>query len=66
MKCSVSIPCGFLDHLKRSGETEIGFQVVSLGLKDGRAFDRMATSERCIVDGEGTGKFPFRPITSLL
>ena len=59
MKCLVPIPNGFLDHLKRSGETGIGYQVVSVALKDGRSFDQVATSEGYIVEVRGYREIPF-------
>jgi hypothetical protein len=59
MKCLVPIPNGFLDHLKRSGETGIGYQVVSVALKDGRCFDQVATSEGYIIEVRGYREIPF-------
>jgi hypothetical protein len=59
MKCLVPIPNGFLDHLKRSGETGIGYQVVSVALKDGRCFDQVATNEGYIVEVRGYREIPF-------
>ena len=59
MKCLVPIPSRFLDHLKRSGETGIGYQVVSVELKDGRTFDQVAASEGCIVEVRGYREIPF-------
>ena len=50
MKCLVQIPTRFVDHLNQNNETGIGYQVVSVELKDGRSFDQVATSEGC-ADG---------------
>ena len=35
MKCLVPIPAEFADSLKQVGETGIGYQVISVELKDG-------------------------------
>jgi hypothetical protein len=59
MKCIAPIPSRLLDHLKRSGETGIGYQVVSVELRDGRSFDQVATSEGCIVEVRGYWEIPF-------
>jgi hypothetical protein len=59
MKCLVSIPSAFVDYLKRTSETGIGYQVVSVVLKDGRSFDQVATSEGCIIAVRGYEEIPF-------
>ena len=59
MKCLVPIPSRFVDQLKRCAETGIGYQVVSVVLKDGRSFDQVATSEGCIVEVRGYNEIPF-------
>lgn len=61
MKCLVPIPSRFVDQLKRAGETGIGYQVVSVMLKDGRSFDQVATSEGCIIEVWGFKEIPFAP-----
>lgn len=61
MKSLVPIPKGLIDHLKRSGETGIGYQVVSVELRDGRAFDQVVTSEGCIIEVRGFKEIPFAP-----
>ena len=48
MKRLVPIPSGCVDHLDRVKETGIGYQVVSVELKDGRFFDQVVASEGCI------------------
>ncbi len=59
MKCVVPIPNRFVDHLKQAKETGIGYQVVSVELKDGRSFDQVATSEGCIIEVRGYKEIPF-------
>jgi hypothetical protein len=61
MKRLVPIPSGFVDHLKRAGETGIGYQVVSVELRDGRSFDQVVTSEGCIIEVRGFKEIPFTP-----
>lgn len=59
MKCLVPIPRRFVDQVKRCAETGIGYQVVSVVLKDGRSFDQVATSEGCIIEVRGYNEIPF-------
>jgi hypothetical protein len=59
MKCLVSIPSRFVDQLKGTKETGIGYQVVSVELKDGRSFDQVVTSEGCIIEVRGYTEIPF-------
>ncbi len=61
MKRLVPIPSRFVDHLKQARETGIGYQVVSVVLKDGRSFDQVATSEGCIIEVRGYKEIPFAP-----
>ena len=61
MKCLVPLPGTFVDQLKHAGETGIGYQVVSVVLKDGRSFDQVATSEGCIIEVRGHTEIPFAP-----
>lgn len=61
MKCLYPIPQACLDGLKQSGETGIGYQVVSVALKDGRCFDQVVASEGCIIEVRGYGEIPFAP-----
>jgi hypothetical protein len=60
MNCLVPIPTRFVDHLKRADETGIGYQVVSVELKDGRSFDQVVTSEGCVIEVRGYKEIPFR------
>jgi hypothetical protein len=61
MKRLVPIPQGFVDHLKGIGETGIGYQIVSVQLRDGRIFDQVVTSEGCIIEVRGHKEIPFTP-----
>ena len=61
MKCLVPVPSGCVDHLKRAKETGIGYQVVSVELKDGRVFDQVVVSEGCIIEVRGYAEIPFGP-----
>jgi hypothetical protein len=61
MKCLVPIPNRFIDQLKRAEETGIGYQVVSVVLKDGRSFEQVATSEGCVIEVRGHQEIPFAP-----
>jgi hypothetical protein len=59
MKRLVQIPAGLVDPLKRDTETGIGYQVVSVELKDGRFFDQVSASEGCIIEVRGYKEIPF-------
>ena len=59
MKRLVPIPCGCAEHLKSTKETGIGYQVVSVQLKDGRIFEQVAISEGCIIEVRGYKEIPF-------
>lgn len=59
MKCLHRIPTECLAHLKDSAETGIGYQIVSLALKDGRHFDQVVVSEGCIIQVRGHRGIPF-------
>ena len=61
MKCAYPIPQDCLDDLKRSRETGIGYQVISVELKDGRCFDQAVASEGCIIEVRGYEEIPFAP-----
>jgi hypothetical protein len=61
MKCLFPIPQACLDHLTRGGETGIGYQVISVELKDGRCFDQVIASEGCIIEVRGYKEIPFTP-----
>ena len=59
MKAIVPIPVEFFEPLKRAGETGIGYQVVSVELRDGRRFEQVATSEGCFIEVRGYEEIPF-------
>jgi hypothetical protein len=59
MKHLTPIPSRFVDELKQAEETGIGYQVVSVELKDGRSFDQVITSEGCIIEVRGYKEIPF-------
>jgi hypothetical protein len=61
MKRLVPIPSGCVDHLKRAGETGIGYQVVSVELRDGRYFEQVVASEGCFIEVRGYQEIPFSP-----
>ena len=61
MKHLVPIPRESADLLKRDKETGIGYQVVSVQLKDGRYFDQAVASEGCIITVRGYKDVPFAP-----
>jgi hypothetical protein len=61
MKRLVPIPSGCVDDLDRVKETGIGYQVVSVELKDGRYFDQVVASEGCIIEVRGYQEIPFAP-----
>jgi hypothetical protein len=59
MKRLVPIPSRFVERLRQARETGIGYQVVSVELKDGRSFDQVVTSECCIIQVRGHKEIPF-------
>ncbi len=61
MKCLVPILPESVDHLRREKETGIGYQIVSVSLKDGRCFDQVVASEGCIIQVRGYAVVPFAP-----
>jgi hypothetical protein len=61
MKRLVPIPSESVDQLRREKETGIGYQVVSVSLKDGRYFDQVVTSEGCVIQVRGHEGVPFAP-----
>ena len=61
MKCLYTIPQACLDDLKQGGETGMGYQVISVELKDGRCFDQVVASEGCIIAVRGYEEIPFAP-----
>jgi hypothetical protein len=61
MKRLTPIPSRCVDQLKEVKETGIGYQIVSLKLRDGRLFDQVVTSEGCIIEVRGYEEIPFAP-----
>jgi len=61
MKCLYPIPGAWLHDLKQSGETGIGYQVISVELKNGKCFDQVVASEGCIIEVRGYEQIPFAP-----
>jgi hypothetical protein len=61
MKRLTPIPPNSVLELKRNSETGIGYQVVSVTLKDGRHFDQAVVSEGCIIQVRGYEDMPFSP-----
>jgi hypothetical protein len=61
MKCLYPIPEKCRDELKRGAETGIGYQIVSVELKDGRRFDQVVASEGCLIEVRGYKEIPFTP-----
>lgn len=59
MKCLFPIPEPFRDQLRQGKETGIGYQIVSVQLKDGRSFDQVVASEGCIIAVRGYTAIPF-------
>ena len=59
MTCLVPLPPGTVGELKREHETGLGYQVVSVRLKDGRVFDQVVASEGCIIAVRGYAEVPF-------
>jgi hypothetical protein len=61
MKRLVPIPSACIDQLKRVKETGIGYHIISVELKDGRAFDQVVVSEGCIIEVRGHKEISFSP-----
>ena len=61
MNCLYPIPKACLDDLKQNVETGIGYQVISVELKNGKRFDQVVASEGCIIEVRGYGEIPFAP-----
>jgi len=59
MKHLVEVPAAFRDQLKQSRETGLGYHVVSVGLKNGKTFEQVTTSEGCIIEVRGHAEIPF-------
>lgn len=61
MKHLVTIPNGWADYLRRQEPTGLGYQVVSVKLKDGRTFGQVIVSEGCVIQVRGHREVPFQP-----
>jgi hypothetical protein len=59
MKRLTPIPPDSVVELRRNTETGIGYQVVSVTLKDGRCFDQAIASEGRIIHVRGYEDVPF-------
>jgi hypothetical protein len=61
MKRLVTIPADSVSQLERQKETGLGYQLVSVQLKDGRHFEQAVASEGCIIAVRGHEDVPFAP-----
>ena len=59
LKRLVPIPSHSVNRLKRDKETGLGYQSVSVQLRDGRHFDQAIASEGCIIAVRGYDDVPF-------
>jgi hypothetical protein len=59
MEHLVEIPNPFVEELKQSKETGMGYWVVAVELKNGKVFDQVAASEGCVVAVRGYEEIPF-------
>ena len=61
MKRLTPIPPDSVVELKGNPETGIGYQIVSVIIKDGRCFDQAIASEGCIIQVPGYEDVPLTP-----
>jgi len=59
MKGLVPIPFESAEKLKKEKQTRLGYQFVSIRLKDGRYFEQAVASEGCIIQVKGQNDIPF-------
>ncbi|MGB9435272.1 MAG: hypothetical protein WBQ89_23700 [Candidatus Acidiferrum sp.] len=61
MKRLVPIPLDSAEKLKKEKQTQtrLGYQFVSVKLKDGRYFEQAVASEGCIIQVKGQKDIPF-------
>jgi len=59
MTNSVPIPAEWLEYLKGKPESGMGYQVVSVSLKDGRRFEQVVVAEGCFTQVRGYKNIPF-------
>jgi hypothetical protein len=62
MKRLVPVPAESVKQLKKEKQTELGYQFVSVKLKDGRLFEQAVASEGCIIQVKGHKDIPFAEI----
>jgi hypothetical protein len=55
----IPIPRELAESLKPQGETGMGYQVVSVTLKNGKQYDQVVTSEGCVIQVRGYRDVPF-------
>ena len=60
MKCLVPIPPETVTSLKREKETGLGYQIISVVLKDDTRFEQVVASEGCIIAVRGFIEVPFK------
>jgi hypothetical protein len=61
MKRLIPIPCEHADVLRRHDDTGMGYQVVSVTLKNGKKYDQVVTSEGHVIQVRGHKDVPFSP-----
>ena len=59
MKRLVPIPLESAKKLKNEKQTGLGYQFVSIKLKNGRFFEQAVASEGCIIQVKGQKDIPF-------
>lgn len=59
MRNTVPIPLVWLDYLKKQPETGMGYQVVSVQLKDGRKFRQVVAQDGFFTQVRGYRDMPF-------
>jgi len=59
IKRLIPIPRRCVDYLKRASETGVGYQAVSIELKDVRFFDQVLASEGCLIEVRGYNEILF-------
>jgi hypothetical protein len=60
MKRLVPIPPETATSLKRENEAGLGYQIISVVLKDGTRFEQVVASEGCIIAVRGFAEVPFK------
>jgi hypothetical protein len=58
MKCLVPIPPESATSLRREKETGLGYQIVSVVLKDSTRFEQVVAGEGCIIAIRGFAEVP--------